>query len=113
MSYLKAQKVEYLSLHIIVPIINLKGIEWFDMVRSLISDEPVITKTPLSISVRALSLDIQTNGLTYPILLLNNKVIYGMQRTVVARYLNYTHISCYYCKDKKQLEKIHKEQNDR
>ena len=112
MSYLKAKKVDYPSIHKIVPLRNLKGIEWFDMVRSLISDEPVVTKTPLSKSIRDLSLDIQKNGLTHPILILNDEVVYGMQRSVIAKHLHFTHISCYYCKDHKQLEKIKKEQND-
>jgi NAD-dependent SIR2 family protein deacetylase len=35
-----------------------------------------------------------------------------MQRSVIAKHLHFTHISCYHCQDKKQLEKIHKEQND-
>ena len=82
------------------------------MVRALISDEPIVTKTPLSRSIRELSLDIQKNGLTHPILILNDEVVYGMQRSVIAKHLHFTHISCYYCQDKKQLEKIHKEQND-
>ena len=112
MSYLKAKKVDYPSIHKIVPLRNLKGIEWFDMVRSLISDEPVVTKTPLSKSIRDLSLEIRKNGLTHPILILNDEVVYGMQRSVIAKHLHFTHISCYYCKDQKQLEKIHKEQND-
>ena len=112
MSYLKAKKVDYPSIHKIVPLRNLKGIEWFDMVRSLISDEPVVTKTPLSKSIRELSLDIRKNGLIHPILILDDEVVYGMQRSVIAKYLHFTHISCYYCKDKDQLDKIHKEQND-
>jgi len=112
MSYLKAKKVDYPSIHKIVPIRNLHGVEWFDLVRALISDEPVITKTPVSRSIRGLSLDIQKNGLTHPILILNNEVVAGMHRSVVAKYLHYTHISCYYCKDKDQLDKIYKEQYD-
>ena len=64
-------------------------------------------------SIRDLSLDIQKNGLTHPILILNDEVIYGMQRSVIAKHLHFTHLSCYYCKDKEQLEKIHKEQNEK
>jgi len=112
MSYLKAKKVDYPSIHKIVPLQELRGIEWFDLTRCLISDEPIVTKTPLSRSVRELSLDIQKNGLTHPILILNDEVVYGMQRSVIAKHLHFTHISCYYCKDKDQLNKIHKEQND-
>jgi len=112
MSYLKAKKVDYPSIHKIVPLQSLREIDWFDMVRALISDEPVVTKTPLSKSIRELSLDIQKNGLTHPILILNDEVVYGMQRSVIAKHLHFTHISCYYCNDKKQLEKIKKEQND-
>ena len=112
MSYLKAKKVDYPSIHKIVPLQELRGIEWFDLTRCLISDEPIVTKTPLSRSVRELSLDIQKNGLTHPILILNDEVVYGMQRSVIAKHLHFTHISCYYCKDKAQLDKIHKEQND-
>ena len=112
MSYLKAKKVDYPSIHKITSFRNLRGIEWFDMIRALISDEPVVVKTPLAKSIRDLSLDIQKNGLTHPILILDDEVVYGMQRSVIARHLHYTHISCYYCKDKEQLEKIHKEQND-
>ena len=112
MSYLKAKKVDYPSIHKIVPLQELRGIEWFDLTRCLISNEPIVTKTPLSRSVRELSLDIQKNGLTHPILILNDEVVYGMQRSVIAKHLHFTHISCYHCQDKKQQEKIHKEQND-
>jgi len=89
---------------------NLKGIEWFDLVRCLISDEPSVIKTPLSQSVRALAKDIQSNGLINPILIYANKVIYGMQRSVIARYFNYDSISCYYCESEDQVERIHQEQ---
>ena len=112
MSYLKAKKVDYPSIHKIVPIRNLHGIEWFDLVRDLISDEPVVTKTPRSRKIRELSLDIQKNGLTHPILILNNEVLGGMHRSVIAKHLHYTNISCYYCKDKDQFDKIYKEQYD-
>jgi len=112
MSYLKAKKVDYPSIHKIVSLSDLRGIEWFDLIKCLISDEPVVTKTPLSKSIRELSLEIRKNGLTHPILILNDEVVYGMQRSVIAKHLHFTHISCYYCKDQKQLEKIHKEQND-
>ena len=112
MSYLKAKKVDYPSIHKIVPLQELRGIEWFDLTRCLISNEPIVTKTPLSRSVRELSLDIQKNGLTHPILIVNDEVVYGMQRSVIAKHLHFTHISCYYCQDHEQLEKIHKEQND-
>jgi len=110
MSYLKAKKVEYPSIHKIVPLKHLRGVEWFEMIRALISDEPIVTKTPLARSIRELSLDIRTNGLTHPILILNDEVMYGMQRAVIAKHLYYTHISCYYCKDEEQLKKINKEQ---
>ena len=96
MSYLKAKKVDYPSIHKIVPLRNLKGIEWFDMVRSLISDEPVVTKTPLSKSIRDLSLDIQKNGLMHPILILDDQVVSGLQRSVIAKHFHFTHISCSY-----------------
>jgi hypothetical protein len=33
-----------------------------------------------------------------------------MQRSVIARYLNYDFISCYYCESEDQVERIHKEQ---
>ena len=112
MSYLKAKKVNYPSIHKIVSLQELRGVDWFEMVSALISDEPIVTKTPLSRSIRELSLDIQKNGLTHPILILNDEVVYGMQRSVIAKHLHFTHISCYYCKDHEQLEKIHKEQND-
>jgi|TARA_R100001530_G_scaffold37399_1_gene29072 hypothetical protein len=112
MSYLKAKKVDYPSIHKIVSLQELRGVDWFDLIRCLISDEPIVTKTPLSRSIRELSLDIQKNGLTHPILILNDEVVYGMQRSVIAKHLHFTHISCYHCQDKKQLEKIHKEQND-
>ena len=112
MSYLKAKKVDYRSIHKIVPLSELRGVEWFDLVRALISDEPIVTQTPTSRYIRELSLDIQKNGLTHPILILNDEVVSGMHRSVVAKHLHYTHISCYYCKDKEQLEKIHKEQYD-
>ena len=112
MSYLQAKKVDYPSIHKIIPLQELKGIDWFDLTRCLVSDEPIVTVTPLSKSIRELSLDIQKNGLTHPILILNDKVVYGMQRSVIARHLYFTHISCYYCKDKEQLNKIHIEQNE-
>jgi len=112
MSYLKAKKVDYPSIHKIVSFRDLRGIEWFEMIRALISDEPIVTKTPLSRSIRALSLDIQKNGLIHPILILDDQVVSGMQRSVIAKHLHYTHISCYYCKDEEQMKKINKEQND-
>jgi|TARA_R110002020_G_scaffold284679_1_gene500173 ParB-like chromosome segregation protein Spo0J len=79
-------------------------------VRCLISNEPSVTKTLLSQSIRSLTTNIQSNGLLNPILLYANKVIYGMQRSVIARYLNYDFISCYYCESEDQVERIHKEQ---
>ena len=110
MSYLKAKKVNYPSIHKITSFRELKGIEWFELVRCLISSEPPVIKSALSKSVRKLATDIQSNGLINPILIYANKVIYGMQRSVVAKYLNYDSISCYYCESEDQVERIHKEQ---
>ena len=107
---LVSKVIEYPELYDVSLIIDLKGIEWFDMVRCLISSEGAVIKTPLAESVRKLSKDINLNGLKHPVLIYANKVIYGMQRCVVAKHLNYDYISCYYCDTMKQLEKIHQEQ---
>jgi len=107
---LVSKVIEYPELYDVSLIIDLKGIEWFDMVRCLISNEGAVIKTPLAESVRKLSKDISLNGLKHPVLIYTNKVIYGMQRCVIAKYLDYDYISCYYCDTMEQLEKIHQEQ---
>jgi hypothetical protein len=107
---LVSRVIAYPELYDVSRIIDLKGIEWFDMVRCLVSNEGAVIKTPLAQSVRKLSEDINLHGLKHPVLIYANKVIYGMQRCVVAKYLNYDYISSYYCDTMKQLEKIHQEQ---